>query len=75
MGFLAASSFSTKLLSFFLLPLYTTILTTSEYGTYDIINTTVSLLVPILTIDIGDAVLRFSMDKTVSQKEVLSISC
>lgn len=74
MGFLAASNFSTKLLSFFLLPLYTTILTTSEYGTYDIINTTVSLLVPILTIDIGDAVLRFSMDKTVSQKEVLSIS-
>lgn len=73
-GFLTVSNFSTKLLSFFLLPLYTTILTTSEYGTYDIINTTVSLLVPIVTIDIVDATLRFSMDKTVSQREVLTIS-
>ena len=32
-GVLALSNFATKLLSFFLVPLYTSILTTEEYGT------------------------------------------
>ena len=38
-GLLTLSSFATKLLSFFLVPLYTNILTTTEYGTYDLFNT------------------------------------
>lgn len=72
-GLLTISSFSTKLLSFFLVPLYTSVLTTEQYGTYDLFNTTIGLLVPILTIDIQDAVLRFAMDKDVEKRSVLSI--
>lgn len=56
------SSFGTKILQFFLLPLYTSILTTSEYGTADIITTTATLLIYVLTIDIADGVLRYTID-------------
>lgn len=62
-GLLTLSNFATKLLSFFLVPLYTNILTTTEYGTYDLFNTTIGVLLPILTLNIQEAVLRFSMDK------------
>ena len=62
MGLLTLSSFATKLLSFFLVPLYTSVLSTADYGTYDLINTTVSLLIPVLTLDIQEAVLRFALD-------------
>ena len=46
-GLLSLSSFATKILVFLLVPLYTSILTTNEYGTYDLFNTTVSVLLPI----------------------------
>ena len=54
-GLLALSSFTTKLLSFFLVPLYTNILTTTEYGTYDLFNTIIVVLLPILTLNIQEA--------------------
>lgn len=73
-GLLTISQFGTKLLSFFLVPLYTNILTTTELGTYDLINTTVSLLIPILTLNIVEASLRFSIDKDCDKKAVFSIS-
>lgn len=75
MGLLTLSSFATKLLSFFLVPLYTSVLTTSEYGTYDLFNTTISLLVPLLTIDIQEAVLRFSMDDNVDHNKIWYVGC
>ena len=61
-GLLTLSSFATKLLSFFLVPLYTNILSTTEYGTYDLFNTTIGVLLPILTLNIQEAVMRFSID-------------
>lgn len=61
-GLLTISNFATKFLSFFLVPLYTNILTTTEYGTYDIFNTTIGVLLPILTLNIQEAVMRFSID-------------
>lgn len=61
-GLLTISNFGTKLLSFFLVPLYTYVLTTEEYGVYDLFNSTVSLLVPLLTLNICEAVLRFSLE-------------
>ncbi len=61
-AFFAISTFGTKILSFFLIPLYTSALTTSEYGIADIISTTATLLIYVLTIDIAEAVLRFSVE-------------
>lgn len=68
----AVSSFGTKFLSFLLLPIYTNILTTEEYGTVDIITTTATLMMYIFTINIADAVLRFAIERKTKQSEVLN---
>jgi O-antigen/teichoic acid export membrane protein len=73
-GLLTLSNFATKLLSFFLVPLYTNVLTTAEYGTYDLFNTTIGVLLPILTLNIQDAVMRFSMDARYSKKAIVTVA-
>ena len=65
--------FSSKVLSFLLIPLYTSILTTEEYGIYDIIVTTVTLLTPFLTLVISEAVLRFAIDNEYDNRYVFTI--
>lgn len=72
-GLLTLSSFTTKLLSFFLVPLYTNVLSTTEYGTYDMFNTTIGVLLPILTLNIQESVMRFSLDDKLDEKSILSI--
>jgi O-antigen/teichoic acid export membrane protein len=66
------SSFASKLLVFFLVPLYTSVLSTEEYGFADLISTTASLLIFILTLNISDSVLRFAIDRTEGQENILS---
>ena len=53
---------STQLISFFLLPLYTAYLTTSQYGLVDLIQTYVTLLVPILTLETEMSIFRYLID-------------
>lgn len=69
----AISSFGSKLVSFLLLPLYTSALSTSDYGTVDLVTSTVSLLVPVLTLNVQDAVLRFGLGCDAEPDEVLSV--
>ena len=52
----------TQLISFFLLPLYTTILTTEEYGIVDLVNTIVQLFLPIVTLQIEQSIFRYLVD-------------
>lgn len=66
------SSFIPKTISFFLVPVYTKFLTTYEYGVSDLINTTVSLILPIISLNIKDAVLRFSINNDIDKKKVFS---
>lgn len=73
-GLLTLSNFATKLLGFFLVPLYTNILTTTEYGTYDLFNTTIGVLIPILTLNIQEAVMRFLLDSKYSKKSIATIA-
>ena len=70
----AVGNFGSKIITLLLVPLYTNVLTTGEYGTADIINTTVSLAVPIFTLSINDAVFRFAMEKSKKPREVLNSS-
>ncbi|MDD4369906.1 MAG: oligosaccharide flippase family protein [Anaerostipes sp.] len=72
-GLLTISNLGSKILSFVLIPLYTSILTTSEYGTYDFYLTTVSLLAPILTLTIANGVMRFCLDERNDKADVFSI--
>lgn len=74
MSFLVISQFGIKFLNFFLVPLYTSVLTTEEYGTYDLFNTTIALLIPFLTLNIRESTIRFALDKTYDKKQVMSIS-
>lgn len=73
-GLLTISNFSSKLLSFFLVPLYTAVLSTSDYGSYDLIYTTVTLLTPILTLNISESILRFSLDENNDKSQIMMIS-
>ena len=52
----------TQTVSFFLLPLYTAVLTTEEYGVVDLLNTIISLLLPIVTFQIEQALFRKLVD-------------
>lgn len=73
-GILTISSFASKILVFLLVPLYTTYLSTDEVGIYDLVVSTITLLYPILTANIVDAVMRFTMDKAKSKEEIISIA-
>ena len=53
---------STQFISFLLLPLFTSYLTTAEYGTFDLIVTYIVLLVPIITLQLERSTFRFLID-------------
>ena len=69
----SVSNFVTKILVFLLVPLYTDVLTTSEYGIADIMQVTLLLLVPALTLNIGEAALRFGIEETDRRGSILRI--
>ncbi len=72
-GFLTLSNFASKILTFLLVPLYTSILSTGEYGAFDLINTIVLLCTPIFTLSIQEGILRFSLEENADYKKILSI--
>lgn len=59
---IAFGKVSTQLITFLLLPLYTTFLSPGEYGTVDLIMTYIILLVPAITIQLEMAAFRFLID-------------
>lgn len=52
----------TQLISFLLLPLYTSYLLTEEYGLVDLVTTYVTLIVPIITMELEMSVFRYLVD-------------
>ncbi len=60
---------STQLISFFLLPLYTGYLATKEYGLVDLIQTYVTLLVPIITLELEMSIFRWLIDSRGKEKD------
>ena len=71
--FMTLGNMASKMLSFLLIPLYTSVLSTTEYGVADIMTTTITLLAPIFTIQINEAVMRFCLDKESDKKKILSV--
>ena len=53
---------STQLITFLLLPLYTAVLSTEEYGTVDLITTLVQLFIPVVSLMIDQGVFRYLLD-------------
>ena len=67
----------TKLISFLLLPLYTYTLSASEYGIVDLLTTLISLISPIISLQISQGVFRNLIDyrnNVDKQKKVISTS-
>ena len=66
-------NFGSKFISFFLVPLYTNVLLTEEYGIADLITTICAVLAPILILNISEAIMRFSLDKEADQAVISKI--
>ena len=70
---LSIGNFGSKLISFLLVPLYTNIFTTAEYGTIDLIAILTTVIVPLITLNISESVMRYSMDNNSNKDKILSI--
>lgn len=66
---IAIGKICTQFVSFFLLPLYTALLSTEEYGIVDLLNTYISLLLPLVFFQIDQASFRFLIDTRKHQEE------
>ena len=70
----AVGNLGSKLLTFLMLPIYTSFLTTEEFGAFDIIVTTVSLLLPVISFQITDGIYRFILTEDDEEKKKVLIS-
>ena len=70
----AIGSFGSRIVSFVLLPVYTLYLSSSEYGTIDVITTTATLLLPLVSLSIYDAVLRYVLEDSNISSKILTNS-
>lgn len=68
----AIGNLGSKLITIIMVPFYTYELSTKQYGDVDLITTTVNMLVPVISLSMFDAVLRFAMDKHENNKSVLT---
>ena len=68
----AIASLGSKFISIILVPFYTYVLSTDEYGTIDMLNTTITLLAPVITLSIYDAVLRFAVKSEYKYEKILT---
>lgn len=57
----AIGNLGSRFISIIMVPLYTRFMTTSEYGQVDLVTTAISLLLPIISLAIGQAVIRFAV--------------
>lgn len=65
-------NFITKLIYFFLMPIYTTTLSAKDFGISDLLTNSLSLVTPILTLSIADGIFRFVLDKDSSPTKLLN---
>lgn len=70
----ALGNLGSKIISFLLVPLYTHYLTQGEYGTADLVLTTVSMLIPVVSAAMHEAVLRFAIDRSSTRRNIITNS-
>ena len=69
----AIGNFATKIITFLLVPLYTNMLSTEQFGIVDLLYTICSFLIPLFSFNISEAILRFSLDKEKNDNKIISI--
>ena len=71
MSLFTVSNMASKLLVFLLVPLYTNVLSESDYGIADVMQTTLLLLVPLLSLNAGEAALRYGIEYSGKRGSIL----
>lgn len=69
MAILAAGTFTSKVLVFLLMPLYTALLSAEEFGVADIVTQTANLIIPLAAVGICDGLFRFALDAKGDSRE------
>ncbi len=69
---LTIGTLGSKVLMFLLTPLYTSFLTKGEYGIIDLLVSAANLLIPLVSLGMNTAVLRFGMDGQTDGRTVLT---
>lgn len=76
-GIIAVGGMATRLVQFFLLPLYTSVLSTAEYGMVDYLNTIAVFLIPVVSVLMDEALFRYLIDceTDVDRTRAVTASC
>ncbi len=69
----AIGSFSSKVLSLILVTVYTNILTKAQLGLTDNFVNVANWLIPMVTLTVSEAVVRFGLDKSYDKKRIFTI--
>lgn len=72
-GIIAIGQTSTKIINFFLLPLYTAIFTEEEYGLVDLLTTYSNLLTVLIGLQMSQAIFRFLVTSREDEEKTQSI--
>lgn len=74
-GIFAVGNFLVKLIQFFLLPVYTSVMSAEAYGTAELLNNLSEMMFPVVTLAIYESVFRFSVDEEEDKDTILYESC
>lgn len=66
----AVGEIGTKIINFFLVPFYTRILTTDQYGTVDLIFTISLVVTPLVMFNVGEAIMRYALDEDADEGKI-----
>lgn len=69
----AIATFGSKLLPFVLLRFYTSMLPADAYGIQALITSTCNLILPVMYLSMGEAVIRFGLEKGTKKSDVFSV--
>ncbi|MBR1968406.1 MAG: flippase [Clostridia bacterium] len=69
----AIGNFASKLIQVVLVPFYTRVLSSGEFGTIDLLQAIVALLHPLISLSMQESVFRYAMEKDTDKSAVLSL--
>lgn len=69
---LMIGTLGSRIITFFMLPFYTNILSTAEYGTVDLLLQISNFLVPACTVGVTVGIIRFGLDNQYNKKDVFT---
>lgn len=68
----AVGTFSSKVLVFLLVPFYTRVLAPGELGDANLLAQTANLIIPLASIGMSNAIIRFGIDRATDKRDVFT---